>query len=54
MTAARFHGPAEAGALVPATASASPFEGSADRDGTKAADLAARRPSLNLHTAANP
>ena len=58
VTAAHFHGPAEAGAnagvLVPVTASASPFEGSATLDDAKAADLAAGKIYFNLHTAANP
>lgn len=58
VTAAHFHGPAEAGAnagvLVPVTASASPFEGSATLDDAKAADLAAGKIYFNIHTAANP
>lgn len=58
VTAAHFHGPADAGAnagvLVPVTASASPFEGSATLDDAKAADLAAGKIYFNLHTAANP
>lgn len=58
VTAAHFHGPAEAGAnagvLIPVTAAASPFEGSATIDDAKAADLAAGKVYFNIHTAANP
>ena len=58
VTAAHFHGPAEAGAnagvLIPVTAPASPFEGSASVDDAKAADLAAGKVYFNIHTAANP
>ncbi|MCJ2106333.1 CHRD domain-containing protein [Methylobacterium sp. E-041] len=58
VTAAHFHGPAEAGAnagvLIPVTAAASPFEGSATIDDAKAADLVAGKIYVNLHTAANP
>ncbi|WP_375464618.1 CHRD domain-containing protein [uncultured Methylobacterium sp.] len=57
-TAAHFHGPAgtgdNAGVLIPVTATASPFEGSATIDETKAADLAAGKLYFNIHTAANP
>ncbi|MGY2048525.1 CHRD domain-containing protein [Methylobacterium sp. JK268] len=58
VTAAHFHGPAEAGknagVLVPVTASASPFEGSAPLDEAKAADLLAGKLYFNIHTAQNP
>ena len=58
VTAAHFHGPAKpgenAGVLVPATVTASPFSGEATLDEAKAADLAAGRVYFNLHTAANP
>lgn len=57
-TAAHFHGPAaageNAGVLIPVAAAASPFEGSAKIDDAKAADLAAGKLYLNIHTAANP
>ncbi|WP_336486189.1 CHRD domain-containing protein [Methylobacterium nigriterrae] len=58
VTAAHFHGPAEAGAnagvLIPVTASSSPFSGSATLDEAKAADLAAGKLYFNIHTGANP
>lgn len=58
VTAAHFHGPAaagdNAGVLIPVTAPASPFEGSAPIDEAKAADLAAGKLYFNVHTAANP
>ena len=58
VTAAHFHGPAgpgeNAGVLIPVTASASPFEGSATLDEAKAADLVAGKLYFNIHTAANP
>lgn len=57
-TAAHFHGPAaagdNAGVLIPVTATASPFEGSATIDDAKAADLVAGKVYFNIHTAANP
>ena len=57
-TAAHFHGPAgasgNAGVLIPVTAMASPFDGSAKIDEAKAADLAAGKLYFNIHTAANP
>lgn len=58
VTAAHFHGPAAAGAnagvLVPVTATGSPFSGEATLDDAKAADLEAGKLYFNLHTAANP
>lgn len=58
VTAAHFHGPAAAGAnagvLVPVTATSSPFSGEATLDDSKAADLEAGKLYFNLHTAANP
>ncbi|MCJ2062487.1 CHRD domain-containing protein [Methylobacterium sp. J-088] len=58
VTAAHFHGPAKpgenAGVLVPATVTASPFTGEATLDDAKAADLEAGRVYFNIHTAANP
>jgi hypothetical protein len=58
VTAAHFHGPAKpgenAGVLVPATVTASPFTGEATLDDTKASDLEAGRVYFNIHTAANP
>ena len=58
VTAAHFHGPAEpgknAGVLVPAPATTSPFMGSAQLDDAKATDLASGKVYFNVHTAANP
>ena len=58
VTAAHFHGPAEAGknagVLVPAPVTTSPFTGSAQLDAAKAADLDAGKLYFNVHTAANP
>jgi hypothetical protein len=58
VTAAHFHGPAEAGknagVLIPATVTASPFSGSAALDDAKAADLIAGRLYFNIHTGENP
>jgi hypothetical protein len=58
-TAAHFHGPAEPGknagvALAIPNATASPAEGSATLTDTQAADLAAGKYYVNVHTAANP
>ena len=58
-TAAHFHGPAEpgknAGVMVPITgATSSPAEGSATLTDAQAADLAAGKYYVNIHTAANP
>jgi hypothetical protein len=58
-TAAHFHGPAEAGknagvaVAIPNVAS-SPAEGSATLTDAQAADLAAGKYYVNIHTAANP
>ena len=58
-TAAHFHGPAEAGknagvaVAIPNVAS-SPVEGSATLTDAQAADLAAGKYYVNIHTAANP
>jgi len=58
-TAAHFHGPAAAGAnagvavAIP-NATASPAEGSATLTDAQAADLAAGKYYINVHTAANP
>jgi hypothetical protein len=58
VTAAHFHGPAEpgknAGVLVPAPATTSPFMGTMQIDEAKAADLASGKVYFNVHTAANP
>lgn len=58
VTAAHFHGPAKpgenAGVLVPATVTSSPFSGEATLDDAKASDLQAGRMYFNIHTAANP
>ncbi|AYO83136.1 CHRD domain-containing protein [Methylobacterium brachiatum] len=58
VTAAHFHGPAlpgaNAGVLVPVTATSSPFSGEAILDEAKAADLEAGKLYFNIHTAANP
>jgi hypothetical protein len=58
VTAAHFHGPAgpgqNAGVLIPVTATASPFTGSAALDEAKAADLTAGKLYFNIHTAENP
>ena len=58
-TAAHFHGPAEAGknagvAVAIPNATSSPVEGSATLTDAQAADLAAGRYYINIHTAANP
>jgi CHRD domain len=58
-TAAHFHGPAEAGknagvAVAIPNAATSPVEGSATLTDAQAADLAAGRYYINIHTAANP
>ena len=58
-TAAHFHGPAEAGknagvALAIPSATTSPVEGSATLTDAQAADLAAGKYYINVHTAANP
>jgi hypothetical protein len=58
-TAAHFHGPAEAGknagvAVAIPNATASPVEGSATLTDAQAADLAAGKYYINVHTAANP
>ena len=58
-TAAHFHGPAEAGKnagiLIPIqNIGTSPAEGSATLTDAQAADLAAGRMYVNVHTAANP
>ena len=58
VTAAHFHGPAEpgknAGVLIPAPATTSPFTGSMQIDEAKAADIDAGKVYFNVHTAANP
>ena len=58
-TAAHFHGPAEAGknagvAVAIPGATSSPAEGSATLTDAQAADLAAGKLYVNVHTAANP
>ncbi|WP_375414099.1 CHRD domain-containing protein [uncultured Bradyrhizobium sp.] len=57
-TAAHFHGPAEpgknAGVKVPITNTASGSDGSATLTDEQAADLAAGKYYVNVHTAANP
>ena len=58
-TAAHFHGPGEpgknAGVAVPIpNAASSPVEGSATLTDAQAADLAAGKYYINVHTAANP
>jgi hypothetical protein len=58
-TAGHFHGPAEpgknAGVAVPlANVGTSPIEGSATLTDAQAADLAAGKYYVNVHTAANP
>jgi hypothetical protein len=58
-TAAHFHGPAEAGknagvAVAIPSATSSPAEGSATLTDAQAADLAAGKYYVNVHTAANP
>src|ERR1700729_3950670 len=58
-TAAHFHGPAEAGknagvAVAIPNAGTSPAEGSATLTDAQAADLAAGKLYVNVHTAANP
>jgi hypothetical protein len=56
-TAGHFHGPAEpgknAGVAVPITASASPFQGSADLTDAQAADLMGGKWYVNIHTDAH-
>jgi hypothetical protein len=56
-TAAHFHGPAEAGknagVAVPIPGTASPMEGSATLTDAQAADLAAGKWYVNIHTATN-
>ncbi len=56
--AAHFHGPADAGANggveLPITFGPSPIKGEADLDDAKAADLAAGKWYVNIHTKANP
>ena len=58
-TAAHFHGPAEAGknagvAVPIANPGTSPVQGSATLTDAQAADLAAGKYYVNIHTAANP
>jgi hypothetical protein len=58
-TAAHFHGPAEEGknagvAVAIPNATSSPAEGSATLTDAQAADLAAGKYYVNIHTAANP
>jgi CHRD domain len=58
-TAAHFHGPAEAGknagvAVAIPNAGTSPVSGSATLTDAQAADLAAGKYYINIHTAANP
>jgi hypothetical protein len=58
-TAAHFHGPAEPGknagvAVAIPNAASSPAEGSATLTDAQAADLAAGKYYVNIHTAANP
>ena len=58
-TAAHFHGPGEPGknagvAVAIPNAASSPAEGSATLTDAQAADLAAGRYYVNIHTAANP
>jgi hypothetical protein len=58
-TAAHFHGPAEAGknagvAVAIPNAGTSPAEGSATLTDAQAADMAAGKYYVNVHTAANP
>ena len=57
-TGAHFHGPADAGknaeVVVPITPAKSPLEGSATLTNAQAADLAAGKLYVNVHTAANP
>jgi hypothetical protein len=56
--AAHFHGPADkganAGVELPITTGPSPIKGEATLDDAKAADLAAGKWYVNIHTAANP
>jgi hypothetical protein len=56
-TAGHFHGPADpgknAGVAVPITASASPFQGSADLTDAQVADLTAGKWYVNVHTEAH-
>ena len=58
-TAAHFHGPAEPGknagvAVAIPNATSSPVDGSATLTDAQAADLAAGKYYVNIHTAANP
>ena len=57
VTAAHFHGPAEAGknagVAVPITPNTSPFEGSATLTDAQASDLMAGRWYVNIHTDAH-
>src|SRR6478735_10538598 len=58
-TAAHFHGPAEPGknagvAVAIPNAASSPAEGTATLTDAQAADLAAGKYYINIHTAANP
>jgi hypothetical protein len=58
-TAAHFHGPADAGknagvAVAIPNATSSPAEGSATLTDAQAADFAAGKYYINVHTAANP
>ena len=57
-TAAHFHGPADAGQAAGVALAikpfASPFDGSATLSDAQAADLAAGKWYVNVHTAANP
>ena len=56
--AAHFHGPADAGAYggveLPITVGPSPIKGEATLDDAKAADLAAGKWYVNIHTKENP
>jgi hypothetical protein len=56
--AAHFHGPADAGANggveLPITVGPSPIKGEATLDDAKAADLAAGKWYVNIHTAGSP
>jgi len=59
VTAAHFHGPAEAGknggvAVPIPNAGSSPVEGSATLNDAQAADLTSGKYYVNIHTAANP
>ena len=58
VTAAHFHGPADAGKnagiTLPIVPNTSPFEGSATLNDAQAADLMGGRWYINIHTAAQP